>query len=121
EKMSQPRYQGLLDAQIPQVTLPSGAGIVRVIAGEFMGTRGAAKTVTPINAWDIQLEANATLDLQFEDGHTAVLVVQSGAVGVNDSPAKAVELVLFDRKGSNVELHAEVASRLLVLTGEPIG
>jgi len=55
DKMSPPHYQSLLDSQIPQVPLPDGAGLVRVIAGEFQGTRGPAKTFTPIKVWDVQL------------------------------------------------------------------
>src|SRR4030095_13084512 len=51
EKMSPPRYQPLLDADIPSVALPGG-GRVRVIAGELLGARGPARTVTPINLWD---------------------------------------------------------------------
>src|SRR5690606_18253692 len=47
-KMAPPGYQTLLDAQIPSVDLPDGAGRVRVIAGEFNGAHGPAKTFTPI-------------------------------------------------------------------------
>ena len=37
-KMSPPRYQEILNSQIPKVALEGGAGSVRVIAGEFRGT-----------------------------------------------------------------------------------
>src|SRR5690606_38337843 len=45
-KMTPPRYQSLLAADIPVVELPEGAGRVRVIAGEFRGRRGPARTFT---------------------------------------------------------------------------
>jgi len=38
-KMTSPRYQGLLDRDIPAAMLPGDAGSVRVIAGEFEGRR----------------------------------------------------------------------------------
>ena len=44
DKMSAPGYQTLLDADIPSVDLPDNAGRVRVIAGEFDGQRGPART-----------------------------------------------------------------------------
>ena len=120
EKMSQPHYQGILNAQIPEVALGDGAGSVRVIAGEFQGTRGPAKTFTPINVWDLQLSAGGAAELRMPEGHKALLVVQSGSLTVNDQALKAVELASFDRKGELVSLRAEAASRVLVLSGQPL-
>jgi redox-sensitive bicupin YhaK (pirin superfamily) len=120
EKMSQPHYQAIVNSQIPRVTLPDGAGSVRVIAGEFQGTRGPAKTFTPINVWDLQLSAGGAAELRIPEGHTALLVVQSGSLTVNDQVLKAVELASLDRKGELVALKAESASRVLVLSGQPL-
>ena len=121
DKLSPPHYQGLLNAQIPQVPLAEGAGSARVIAGDFQGTRGPAQTFTPINAWDLQLAAMHATELHLTEGHTALLVVQSGELRVNDTPVKATELVSFDRAGDLVRLWADTDARILVLTGEPIG
>ena len=120
DKLSPPGYQGILNAQIPQVSLPKGVGTVRVIAGEFRGTRGPARTFTPINAWDLQLAAGGVVELPFTAGHTALLVVQKGNVEASSTPLKAVELALLDRDGDAAMLRAESESRVLVLSGEPI-
>jgi quercetin 2,3-dioxygenase len=118
DKMSQPRYQEILNSQIPAVTVSGGT--VRVIAGEFEGTPGPAKTFTAINVWDAAIKADGTIDLAIPPGHTSLIVVQKGAVVVNGSAAKAVELVSFEEAGDQVQLLASVASRVLVLTGEPL-
>lgn len=120
DKLSPPHYQSILDARIPQVPLPDGAGIVRVIAGEFQSTRGPAKTFTPINVWDLQLASTGAVELRMTEGHTALLIVQTGAVLVNDAPTKAVELVSFDREGELVTLRSDSLSRVLILSGEPL-
>ena len=44
DKMTTPGYQSIRDADIPSVALPDGAGRVRVIAGEFDGAKGPART-----------------------------------------------------------------------------
>jgi redox-sensitive bicupin YhaK (pirin superfamily) len=120
-KMSPPRYQEILNAQIPQSPLANDSGTVRVIAGEFQGVRGPAKTVMPISMWDVQLAAGRSTALNVPDGHTAVLVVQRGSVLVNDShEASAVELLLFERQGDSVVLDAAADTRALLLTGEPL-
>ena len=46
-KMSPPRYQTLVSSAIPTVELDGGAGSLRVIAGEFHGTKGPANTFSP--------------------------------------------------------------------------
>ncbi|TWU10299.1 Quercetin 2,3-dioxygenase [Novipirellula galeiformis] len=119
-KKSPPKYQDLLAAQIPSVSLPDNAGTARVIAGELLGTHGPASTFTPINVWDVHLNAGATGELTIPRGHTSLVVVQAGTVAVNDEPMTAVELALLERDGETVHVHSDTASRILVLTGEPI-
>jgi len=121
DKFSPPRYQGLLAGNVPGVSLADGGGTLRVIAGEWRGTKGAARTCTPINAWDIQLVENGAVDLEVPDGHSALVIVQSGTVRINEQQLSGVELAVFDRSGSQACLEAVTSARILVLTGEPIG
>lgn len=126
DKMSPPRYQSLFDADIPRVALSDGAGTVRVIAGEFQGTKGPARTFTPVNVWDVEIAASREaesreVELALPQGHTSLIAVQSGAVQINGTPVEAVELAELDRAGSQVRIKTEASARLLVLTGKPIG
>ncbi|QDU97030.1 pirin family protein [Lignipirellula cremea] len=120
EKMSPPRYQEILSGQIPQVELPQQAGVARVIAGRLGETVGPATTVTPINVWDLQLQAGGRVELDIPASHNALLIVQQGEVQVQESPVKSVELVSFEQEAGAVLLQAESAARVLVLTGEPL-
>jgi len=120
DKMSPAHYQEILDSQIPRVSLADDAGTARVIAGELTGTRGPAKTHTFINVWDLQLNAGASAELQIPNGHTCLLVVRAGGLTVNETSMTPVELALFDRRGGCVNLSAETATEVLVLTGEPL-
>jgi quercetin 2,3-dioxygenase len=121
-KMSPPRYQEILNSQIPKVPLEDGAGTIRVIAGEFHSTRGPAKTFTPISLWDLQLTTGHKVDLPSPAGHTTLLVVQTGTVTVGEADkVHAVELALFDRAGDGISIAADEDSRALFLSGEPLG
>lgn len=121
DKMAPAGYQGILSADIPVVDLPGGAGKARIIAGEFGGVRGPARTFTPINVWDVRLNRGADARFDLPEGHTAMLVVLAGPVIVNGAqPANDAEMVLLDRKGGDVAIHATADATLLVLTGEPI-
>lgn len=121
DKMAPGAYQGIVKADIPTVPLPDAAGDLRVIAGEYRGTPGPAKTFTPINVWDMQLKADADVSLDLPEGHTAMLVILTGHVTIGGGQqAGEAEVILLDRVGSDVALHADGDATLLVLTGEPI-
>lgn len=121
DKMSQPGYQTLLDAEIPSVTLADGAGRVRVIAGAYAGAKGPARTFTPVNIWDVRLQAGAKTALELPEGHTLAVLVQSGVVKLNgEALARDSQLAVFERQGGAIELEAEGAAKMLVLSGEPI-
>jgi redox-sensitive bicupin YhaK (pirin superfamily) len=60
------------------VPLLQDAGTVRVIAGEFGGRKGPAKTFTPINLWDVNLRAGKSTELPLPNGHTTTFLVLSG-------------------------------------------
>lgn len=121
DKAAPPKYQDLRDEQFPRFSLPNDAGIVRVIAGQLGDAEGPASTFSPINLWDIQLTGNATATLTVPAGHTCVVIVQKGSVQVNESLIHAVELALLERSGDEVVLEAESESRVLLMTGEPLG
>lgn len=121
DKLAAPRYQTLVDAQIPCVALPGGAGQVRVIAGEFDGQRGPAQTFTPVDVWDVRLGQGHGARLDTPVGHTLALVLLHGTVLVNGQEiVREGQMVQFDRAGSGVDIEANSDATLLLLGGEPI-
>jgi len=122
DKMSKPGYQTLLSADIPRAPLPGDAGIVRVIAGEFDGHRGPARTFTPIDVWDLRLKAGGTARLVMPEGHTAALVPMHGGVTINgEREAREAQLLRFEREGGDFTVSAVGDATVLVLGGAPIG
>jgi redox-sensitive bicupin YhaK (pirin superfamily) len=121
DKSVAPGYQNLLKENIPTVALPENSGTVRVIAGEYGGRKGPAKTFTPINLWDVNLSAGKSVELPLSDGHTSAFLVLSGEVTVDggDNAAEG-DLVIFDRSGNGISLRALTNAKLLVMDGEPI-
>ncbi len=120
-KMTKPGYQALQARDIPTVSLPDAGGTVRVIAGEFSGTKGPAKTFTPINLLDVQLRADQRLRLNLRDGFTAALYIMKGSVKVNEADmASETELVIFARDGDEVTLEATSDAIIFVMNGQPI-
>ncbi|WP_339477658.1 pirin family protein [Pseudomonas sp. RL_5y_Pfl2_69] len=121
DKMSAPGYQGIVDRDIPDLALKDDAGRLRLIAGEFDGTRGPARTFTDIDVWDIRLNAGKSATFDVHQGRNTALVVLHGAVEVNGQEVvREGLLALFERDGSQVRLEANNDAVLLILSGEPI-
>ena len=122
DKLTPPRYQTVLDADIPAVPLEHGAGTVRVIAGDYRGQRGPARTFTPMDVWDLRLQAGGATTLELPAGRNVCIVVLHGSVRVNGEPAlRPAQMVLLDREGTALSLAADdEEATLLLLSGEPI-
>jgi len=119
-KMSPPGYQDVLKERIPIVELANKAGTARVIAGELRGVKGPARTFTPMDVWDVRLETERSVDLGVGDGRNTALLVLGGQVRVDGRELGGGQLALFEREGDEVVVEAREASKLLLLSGEPI-
>lgn len=120
DKSAPAGYQGISSAQIPAVALPGG-GQVRVIAGDYAGQHGSAKTFTPMNVWDVRLTAGEQLTLDLPDGWSTALAMVQGTVLVNGAHvAREAQLVVTEQSGTSVTLEANGDVALLLMSGEPI-
>src|SRR2546426_3205244 len=121
DKSAKAGYQTLLKAPIPNVELPQDAGTVRVIAGDYKGRKGAAKTFSPINLWDVNLHAGKSMELPLPARHTTTFFVLSGEVTVNrQGGAVGGDLAIFARTGDSITVKARTDAKLLVMDVEPI-
>lgn len=120
-KMTTPKYQAIKSTEIPVVQLDDNAGIARIIAGELASISGAASTFTPINMWDVVMNAGKTHTFAVPESHNLIILVLDGTVQINgEEIARRGELVTFERGGADVQIEANNEAKLLILTGEPI-
>lgn len=120
-KMDNPRYQGIKSSEIPKVDMEDKSGFVRVIAGNYLGNQGPAKTFSPINMFDVRLQKNARWKLVVEVGHTATFFVLSGEVKLaTGETIKEAQLAVLDQVGQYFEIEALKDTKILILTGQPL-
>lgn len=121
DKKAPPGYQNITTTQIPQVDLPSGAGMVRVIAGNYQATQGSAHTFSPMNVWDVRLTAGARVEFRVPAGWTTALFVLKGQIRLGSGEAVGVaELAVLDREDETFAITALEDTTLLFLNGQPI-
>ena len=143
--MTKPGYQAILAQNIPEVKLPlvEGGGVedaeqqatARLIAGELGDAKGAAKTVSPVQMWDVNIpKKDAIVDLPYPAHHNCIVFVRRGGVKVLSSSSSSddeelkvnklgpQDVALMHYDGSNVvRLQAtQDDSSVMILGGEPI-
>lgn len=118
DKMTPAAYQAITRADIPTVDIPGGTA--RIIAGNLEGTKGPARTFTPLNVWDVRLTADVDTSLPLPDGHNAMVVVLAGHITVDGKGVGAGEIARLSVDGSGAVVHTDGEAMLLILTGEPI-
>lgn len=119
KKMMAPGYQDIRAADIPSVPLPGG-GTLRLIAGEWQGQAGAARTQSPVTLWDLALEPGVEAPLSLPPGHTAALVVLRGRVRVGGHEAEAGQLMILSREEAGFAIEALEPALVLILGGAPL-
>jgi len=119
-KMDPPGYQTITAGQIGVATLPDGAGSVRVIAGEYRGVRGPAKTATPVTMLDARLAKGGRAEFDVPARWNAALLVMKGAISLGGETASENEFVVFANAGERIAVEAKSEAQVLLLAGEPI-
>jgi len=125
-KMTAPGYQPILSQSIPEIELSNSSGSIRVIAGQYEGRVGPAKTFTPMNVFDIRLKKGEELVLPAPDAWNTSVVVLRGALesGANSADrgviAKDAKMLMFSQEGEGIKVKALEDTVALLLSGEPI-
>ena len=120
-KMAPPKYQALVNGAIPEVPLEGGKGLVRVLAGEYLDTKGVASTFTPVNMLDLRLKAGAVAHLRSPKDHNSALLILQGKMKANPSAALSEgDFLLFKNDGDEIRVEALTEGIALFLSGAPI-
>ena len=120
EKMSDPVYQEFSPGAIPEVAEPGRR--VRVLAGEYAGTRGAVEDpATEVLYVDVALDAGAAFAAPVPAGRNAFVYVFEGSARLADDTLPLHTLaVLGDGDAVEIEAGSEGA-RFILVAGRPLG
>lgn len=122
DKMNPPRYQSLRKANIPVIELPNSAGTVRVIAGNYQGQHGPAKTHSPLQVLDIEIQAGHKVKLPAGAGETTLVYLRTGKAQfqAEDEIFEEQGLAVMSSLEQDFEITALQQCKLLLLTGKPL-
>jgi redox-sensitive bicupin YhaK (pirin superfamily) len=125
-KLCEPGYRDIQSQDIPEVVTADGV-LVRVIAGESHGTRGAVQRdhTKPI-LLDVQFPntPNAMFEQTLPSTHNAFVYVYRGSLevvhGENATTVPIQRMALLGNEGNGVVLRAEANTRAILIAGQPL-
>lgn len=123
-KMMAPRYQEIRAEDIPQVTVPGGAG-VRVISGKVGGVAGPVRDIMAEPEYlDVTLEPDGQFSHLIKPGYMAAIYVIAGNGRFDQLQKEELvdrTLALFSREGDSIDVHAGgMGVRFLYFSGKPL-
>lgn len=119
-KMSAPGYQAIMASTIATAELPNGVGTARLIAGDGFGKRGAARTFTPMQVWDMRLAADVATPVPATEGQGVGLLVLDGQAVVAGQTLAAGDMAVMGLPGDAVAIGSQTGATVLWLSGAPI-
>ncbi len=121
DKMSTPKYQAIKNENIPRVQLDDKGGEIEIIAGNYHGVLGSAKTFTPLHLYNIKIKKGGRVSFDFPAQYnTNLLVIEGNIMLNNENKIQPHHFVLMENEGESFSLQANEDAVVLLLSGEPI-
>ena len=119
-KMTRPRYQGVLAAEIPAVKIDDQTTI-RVITGTVNGVNGPVSGIAADPVYlDVTVSAHASFSYPIARGHSAFAYVFEGEATFDDQRIAHTRLVVFGDGDYVKVVTSEQPVRFLLVSGKPL-
>jgi len=124
EKMSEPRYQDITNAMIPETSLGSGA-MAKVIAGNVDDISGPVEELMAMPLYmDISVKPNESFTFPIPKEYNTFLYLIDGHLGLKTDETisyKKGQILLFSMDGETLSLKAgSKGARFLLCSGKPL-
>lgn len=119
-KMTTPRYQDIQADGIPEI---SENGVdVRIMAGDWRGTKGASQTLWPVGYLDVRIAPNTTFTHDISETANAMAFIYEGEAISGARRASDHQLAILSKDNGAVSITAgDQGCGMLFMWGEPIG
>ncbi|MEM7161196.1 MAG: pirin family protein [Bacteroidota bacterium] len=117
-KMEQPYYLPLSDEETPKLNFDKAE--IGVVAGEFKGVKGPAKTYSPQILLRGFAQAGSSLSLPIPESYNVLVYVLNGALESDGQKAGSKDMIWYKRMEGDIQLEILEDTRFIVLSGEPI-
>ena len=118
-KMGNPYYLPLSAEKTPSIKKERAT--IHIVAGEFEGVKGPARTYSPQTLLRFDTKSGAELSLKIPQNYNTLIYLLDGEIESNDQIARGKDMLWFNNDGEQISLKVTQDSRFILLSGEPIG
>lgn len=119
QKMDQPYYLPLSKEDTPKIVKDKAT--IEVVAGKLEGLVGPAKTQSPQTLLRVEAQAGADFQIELDEQYNTIVYVLNGKVNIDGVQAGNKEMFWLNNDGDHIHLKVHADSRIMILSGEPIG
>lgn len=119
-KMTEPRYSGVQETEMPLVPIAEGRGTLQLASGEFAGKTGPISSLTDVFMSIVRLDQDSSQRLPAPIGRNVFFYVVEGAGSVSNIRYRKWQLFEFAGDAEAIEVRAEEPTLLIFGHAEPI-
>lgn len=121
-KMDQPAYFPLSAEDAPRYTSADGSVAGTIFSGNVLGVKGPIPSQTVVNAATFIVKKGGRLDIPVPASHNTLMYLLDGSVTVDGfGLVEELHLIHFNNDGAGIAVEALEDTRVLFLSGEPLG
>ena len=117
-KLSPSFYKPISKEDTP--TIEKEGAKIQVICGEFEGLKGSVQYFIPLDIYRIEIKEKERLSFSLKEGNNSLIYQLDGALKFDDKMTVAKDMICFEQSGTEIEIYAEMDTRFIVLSGQPI-
>lgn len=116
-KMTKPAYQAIRSREIPEIELEGGR--LRLLAGRYRDVSAYLSDHLPLNYWEVQLDAGASVKLDIEPGRSLMAFSLDGEVRIAGEILEEKTAVVFS-DGDFFTIESVEPARILVISSRKL-
>lgn len=122
-KGDEPEYLNVPTAQVPEVELPNGAGILRVLVGEYEGKKALIPEVTPTFAYHVKLHAGQSTTIDFSANYQVGVYVTQGQINIGDETLREGQIAAYTEGNTALTFTntADTEQNIIIIGGQALG
>lgn len=118
-KMTDPKYKGLQEKDIPVVSLDGGKVKAQVVSGKIDNTSGGFETITDIHLSTLFFEPEGVFSTKVPIDHNILCYVIKGEIRINGEIIQSLHLVEFNNDDEDLRIEALAESTVLFGHAKP--
>ena len=118
-KMTEPKYRGLQEEDIPTTSFDDGKVTAQVVSGNLNGTSGAFETLTDVNLSTVFYKPGGAFKVEVPAENNILCYLIKGEIKINGEIVNSLNLVEFNNDGDELHIEALAESTLLFGHAKP--